>query len=495
MCDHVLASEIVICQYNAQGADSMQKAQQNQRPSVNLAQPAAKVVRHRVWTIAPTLLLIACLGLSEGGLLADSIKSTGGLLVKGQVVERTDTHIVMTVTIGGRTVTRRYAIKFIHSVTIGDKSEVLNPLRPRVKVKPPAGSKPNASGGTSGGKSGGTKPIPKVKKDLRTKAQVDTLIDKVGRTPPSWFDSTPLNYPPNMDLSWPRPPPKGWNNQNNVGQYVWDIINPNPKKWRQGLRLMHHLLSVNRSNSATSRHVMKSLGRMYFDLLQDYPRAAFWWKKAGVERDSKETRNQVRLAECYWRLGSRTTAFGLLNRLRSVPIVAVKLWADMGQTDKSVKMARLFAKSSPTLSHTYTGDAYRMAGRYPEALAAYQKALATKSDAGQGKMYRALAQANIAAIRLFEILDIKRVPNGVYKASSLGFSGQVQVTVRVKDGRITNVAVGPHKERQFYSAIEDTTRKILAKQSLKGIDTTSAATVTSEAIINATAKALSAAMK
>jgi len=334
-----------------------------------------------------------------------------------------------------------------------------------------------------------------VEKDLRTKAQVDALINKVGRTPPSWFDATPLNYPRNLDLSWPQPAPKGWNNQKNVGQYVWDIINPNPKKYREGVRLLHHLLSVNRSSSATSRRIMISLGRMYYDLLQDYPRAAFWWKKAGVERDSKSTGQQVHLAECYWRLGSKQTALGLLNRMRSVPILAVKLWADMGQTDKSVAMAKRFSKSSPALSYAYAGDAYRMAGRYPEALASYQKALATKSDAGRGKMYRALAQANIAAIRLFETLDPKRVPNGVFRASSLGFSGQVQVTVTVKGGRITKVVVGPHKERQFYSAIDDTTRKILAKQSVKGIDTTSAATVTSEAIINATAKALSAQMK
>ena len=36
----------------------------------------------------------------------------------------------------------------------------------------------------------------------------------------------------------------------------------------------------------------------------------------------------------------------------------------------------------------------------------------------------------------------------------------------------------------------DTPEKILAKQSVKGVDATSSATITSEAIINATAKAL-----
>jgi len=41
----------------------------------------------------------------------------------------------------------------------------------------------------------------------------------------------------------------------------------------------------------------------------------------------------------------------------------------------------------------------------------------------------------------------------------------------------------------------DTPKKIIDKQAVKGIDATSGATITSEAIINATAKALSAAQK
>jgi len=50
-------------------------------------------------------------------------------------------------------------------------------------------------------------------------------------------------------------------------------------------------------------------------------------------------------------------------------------------------------------------------------------------------------------------------------------------------------------EKQFYSAMNDTTTKILAKQSVRGVDATSGATITSEAIINATAKALASGAK
>ena len=69
----------------------------------------------------------------------------------------------------------------------------------------------------------------------RTPEEVRTLIEKVGRETPDWWKSTPLNYPHSLNPSWPQPPPREWNNQRNVGQYYWDIINPNPGKWKSGV--------------------------------------------------------------------------------------------------------------------------------------------------------------------------------------------------------------------------------------------------------------------
>jgi uncharacterized protein with FMN-binding domain len=71
----------------------------------------------------------------------------------------------------------------------------------------------------------------------------------------------------------------------------------------------------------------------------------------------------------------------------------------------------------------------------------------------------------------------------------------VHIEVAVRGGRIESVKVTQHQEKQFYSAIAEVPRKIIEKQGLKGIDATSSATITSEAIINATAKALSGGMK
>ena len=105
------------------------------------------------------------------------------------------------------------------------------------------------------------------------------------------------------------------------------------------------------------------------------------------------------------------------------------------------------------------------------------------------------ARANIEAIEVFDLLDLKKVPDGTYKSSSIAYAGMLEVAVTVKKRKITSVKVTKHQEKQFYAAMFDTPRQIVAKQGLKGVDAVSGATMTSEAILNATAKALANAMK
>ncbi|MDP6504781.1 MAG: FMN-binding protein, partial [Planctomycetota bacterium] len=116
----------------------------------------------------------------------------------------------------------------------------------------------------------------------------------------------------------------------------------------------------------------------------------------------------------------------------------------------------------------------------------------------QAKRYdkvRGRAQASLQAIKLFETLDIAKVSDGTYRSSSIGYAGQVSIEVVVSNAKITKARVTQHREKQYYSSVVDTPRRIIAKNSVKGVDATTAATLTSEAIINATAKALSQGMK
>ncbi|MBS0202658.1 MAG: FMN-binding protein [Planctomycetes bacterium] len=331
-----------------------------------------------------------------------------------------------------------------------------------------------------------------------SRAELDALVDRLGKTPPDWFKSTPLNYPQTLDLDWPKQPQGPWNNQKNVGQYLWDVINPNPGRWKEGVKLLHHLLTRHKDDPDKRERDLLTLARMYHNLLEDYGRSAFWFRAAGVEKDPVEyAQSAVVLAECYWRLGFEAEARRFLEKVPS-GIAKAKLLGDMGDTDAAIAMA-LEDEDSQGYAWLAAGDACRQVGRFDEALKYYQKVLTIQvlaaNPPGRLVKNRNRAEANVAAIKSFEFSDPSRVPNGTYKADSQGYEAPVEVAVTVKSGKIEAVKITQHREKQFYSAMTDTPRKIITKQSVKGVDTTSNATITSEAIINATAKALAAAQK
>ncbi|MBI3832124.1 MAG: FMN-binding protein [Planctomycetes bacterium] len=328
----------------------------------------------------------------------------------------------------------------------------------------------------------------------RTKAEVDALIQKDGGTQPDWWNAVQLNYPKTLDLSMNPPATKGWDPSKNVGQYFWSIINENSSKWKEGVRFAAHLMTVNKDEPNKVNQAMGQMAHLYADCLEDYTRAAYWLLKKGDTADE-------RLAVCYWKLGCKDAAKEILTKYgvddtRHGSIV--KLWADMGEYDTALKVADEKSKNGAAdIAYLMAGDTCRLAGKYKEALDFYQKALNVQpNDAGRDiKQTKGRAQASLDAVKLYETLDLKKVADGVYKSSSQGYTGQVFVEVSVKSGTIADVKVVQHTEKQYYGSIAETPRKIIAKQSVKGIDTFASATITSEAIVNATAKALASGMK
>jgi uncharacterized protein with FMN-binding domain len=162
----------------------------------------------------------------------------------------------------------------------------------------------------------------------------------------------------------------------------------------------------------------------------------------------------------------------------------------MGETDRAVKMAQYYDEHEAWL---LAGDACRLAGRIEEAQTFYEKVINTPAPAQNAKrLSRTIgrAQASLDALKLFQLADVSKVADGTYKDSSIGYEGQVEVSVKVRDKKIEDVKVTQHKEKQYYSSMRDVPEQIIAKQGVKGVDATSRATITGEAIINATAKAL-----
>src|SRR6185436_7616052 len=232
--------------------------------------------------------------------------------------------------------------------------------------------------------------------------------------------------------------------------------------------------------------VMGALGNMYHDLHQDWARAAFWKQMAG-ETDTLE------LAHCYFKLGSKDMAVDILKKYgadttRHASIV--RLWAEIGDHTRALQLAEQMATSIPDAGNLAAADVSKMMGKFPEAIAYYQKTLAATSGSRDLDQNKKRAQASIDALKAAEGVDLKKVPDGKYKADSFGYSSQVEVEVTVASGRISDVRVTQHHEKQYYSSIIETCANIIQKQGAKGVDATSGATITSEAIINATVKAL-----
>jgi len=323
---------------------------------------------------------------------------------------------------------------------------------------------------------------------VRTPAEVEALIETIGRKPPAWFKKTKLRYPKTLDLAWPPDPPPPWNTSKNVGQFLWSVINENPSRWKEGVRFLHHLLVVNQDDPEVVERTMKALGRAYYNLHEDWARAAFWWRKAG-------NGDTVGLADCCWKLGSKEMALDILERIgadRTRNGAVIKLWSDIGELDEALQLAEARADDA---GFRAAGDACRKAGDYEKAVAYYDQVLALKKGGRDLEGNQLRARASIEAVQLFDALDLKSIKSGKYQAESLSYAGPLEVEVVVRRGKIKSVTVTRMKDKQYYSALTDTPRQILDNQSVRGVDATTGATITSEAIINATAKALHQGLK
>jgi uncharacterized protein with FMN-binding domain len=406
----------------------------------------------------PILILLAAAAICR----ADTIELANGVKLEGRVLENNTAARTVTVefVVNGAATKRILPYASIKAVVPSAAPTVSGaPAVPAVAVAPAAPTK--------------------------TPADVRAIIAKVGPTDPDWLAGTSLNYPKTLDLSWPEPAPPPWNNQKNMGQFLWDVINTNATRWREGLKLMDHLKS--KGDSKTKERVIKEMAGMHFRFFQDYARAAYWWEKVGTTMDDNAS---VHLAECYWRLGSKQMALDFLAKAQALDTDAIKLFGDMGETDRAVELAKRFDDHEAWL---LAGDACRLAGRLPEAKTFYEKVVNTPNNgqrADRLKRTQNRAQGSLDALNLYELADVAKVRDGTYKDSSLGYEAQVEVTVTVKSKKIESVKVTQHHEKQYYSSITDVPAQIIAKQGVKGVDATSRATITGEAIINATAKAM-----
>ncbi|MBN2180637.1 MAG: FMN-binding protein [Sedimentisphaerales bacterium] len=356
----------------------------------------------------------------------------------------------------------------------------------------------------------------------RTRAEIDALIEQAGSTAPDWWDSTELRYPNSLDMSWPVMS-QGRDNRSgrgeregrgarggradesnrNVDQYLYNVIYPNPSRYKEGIKLVNHLLIMHKDEEGKLRRSLNVLGQMFYELMEDYARAAFWWRKFAEKGGSVDP---VKMARCYWELGSKEIAVEELSRIsgnyhRNNDDV-IRLWAKMGEVDKAIKMTET-SSGSNMQAHSYllAAEICRQAGRFDEAIKYYQKVIALPDGSTRPRDHHEVdgkikANANMTATRLLSILDLKRVPDGTYTGSSVAYGGTLYIKVTVGEGSIKSVEITQHRETPSYFIMaEQTARQIVSRQSLNEVDVITGATMTSDAIINAAAGALAGAMK
>ena len=329
-----------------------------------------------------------------------------------------------------------------------------------------------------------------AEREERTRAEVEETIETVGRTPPQWWRSVALSHPETLDLTWASE--GGWAPEKHLAQYLKSVIEPNESRWREGVKLLHKALTVNSDDRAALERTMSELARLYQYFLLDHARAAFWRRKAG-------DRGSVELAECYWRLGSREKAREILQAIgpdETHTADVIRLWAGIGELKKALALAREKARAGmPATAYLAAAEACRRAGKHDDAVEYYRKVLAIRRGDRHLRKEKARARSGIEAVTAVENLDLARVPDGTYRGRDFGYRSELEVVVLVKAGRIESVRVTRQREDIALSSLTEIPRRIVEKQGLKEIDAVSGATMTSEAIVNAAAKALAGAMR
>jgi uncharacterized protein with FMN-binding domain len=318
----------------------------------------------------------------------------------------------------------------------------------------------------------------------------------------------------------------------NIDQYLIQVIYQNPAQHKLGIKLVSKFASMHNNKFEKYKRDINTLAYMYYDLVFDYARAAYWWQRYAELGGSADT---LKLARCYYELGSKSAAADILTKAGSNTSNAprpgnnnrdiIKLWATIGEVDKALSMIESGTTAAPEGERgiqglpggsnmqlqnnmMLAGEICRQAGKYDQAIAYYQKVLDAQ-PAGQnpqearggrggedGRSLKARATANIEALKLIKTLDLKKVPDGSYSGTGTGHEGTLTIKATVKAGKIESIEVTQQNETpNRYANAEKVARKIVSKQGIIGVDAVTGATETSDAIINGAAKALASSMK
>ncbi|MCU0918250.1 MAG: tetratricopeptide repeat protein [Planctomycetes bacterium] len=273
------------------------------------------------------------------------------------------------------------------------------------------------------------------------------------QVPPAWFDEVKVEY---------------------------DVNRP----WKEARLEVRRLLSLNQNREAiklTVLYVRKGdIGDgheypMYLYMGGEYAWAVQEYRQRLASQPKGYTHEYLCLAACYRHFGRYADALALLDvaaqRLPDPP------WRIAQEADIC----------------DYRGDLYAEMGDFAQARQQYEKAIALypTSDQPYGRhlLHRRAAKVqsklDLLAMAAIESAALR---DGTYVAKSLGYVGDLTVTVTIRAGKIADIRI-QHEEKIDQKATTIIPQRIIAAQSLK-VDGITGATVTYDAIIDGALQAL-----
>ena len=182
-------------------------------------------------------------------------------------------------------------------------------------------------------------------------------------------------------------------NSRSIDQYLVQVIYPNDSRYETGIKLVNYLMIMHKDDRQKLVRSLSTLGDLFYDLLNDYARAVFWWQKAAKMGGSIDS---LKLARCYYELGSKSAAYELLANVnsgyRGSNKDAIKFWANMGEVDKALDMIESGSQGnmdgrysfsrggSQGVDYLFAAEICRTAGRYDQAIEYYEKVIAGMSN-------------------------------------------------------------------------------------------------------------------
>jgi len=273
------------------------------------------------------------------------------------------------------------------------------------------------------------------------------------KVPPDWFDEVKVDY-------------------------------DNNHPWKDARLEVRRLLSLKKNRQAIKLTVLylrkDDIGNgheypMYLYMGGEYAWAVQEYRKRLAPLPKGPTHEYLSLAACYRHFGEYDEALKLLQiALKRLPPAP---WRIAREAD----------------IHDYMGDLHATLGNVDGAKQHYRKAMALypTSDQPYGRHLLRRRAAKVQSkldMLMMQGIQSGQLRDGTYTGTSLGYVGDVTVTVTIENGKITDIQV-KHKEKIDQNASAIVPQRIVAAQSLK-VDTVTGATVTCDAILDGVLQAL-----